>query len=268
MRFKKTVQWAVFFLLLLIGFKVIYKYFRVVVEVDGETYKNYAFEKKTVAQWLDVFSMSVSSLDIVEPPAAQLLRRGQSIRLTRVRQEFDQKQEVVNFTLNWKRRLGRNLRLIELQNGYRQTTTLTLKHIFHDGKEVAEEILDRQVKREPVERVALLNRRGYAEKIYDLSKMPRMKMTATAYWLGDPKVPGDTTFSGHKVRRGLVAVDPRVLPLRSRLYIPGYGYAYSSDTGSAIKGKRVDLFVDGKADSRAFEFNKVTVYVLEKSRHW
>ena len=148
--------------------------------------------------------------------------------------------------MNWKRRFKNNLRLVELQDGFRKLTTHHLKHIFHDGKE-ADTIEENQtVKKTSVQRLVLFNSQNFPEKTYDLTAVPKIKMIATAYWVGDPQVPGTITFSGYKVRRGLVAVDPKVIPLGTRLYVPGYGYAYAADTGSAIKGKRIDLFVQKK----------------------
>jgi uncharacterized protein YabE (DUF348 family)/3D (Asp-Asp-Asp) domain-containing protein len=75
--------------------------------------------------------------------------------------------------------------------------------------------------------------------------------------------PWDATCSGHistiraKMRQyhvpagwGLVAVDPRVIPLGSRLYLEGYGYAVAGDTGGVIKGDKIDVCFWG-ADSNA-----------------
>ncbi|WP_339321908.1 3D domain-containing protein [Paenibacillus sp. FSL W8-0194] len=57
------------------------------------------------------------------------------------------------------------------------------------------------------------------------------------------------TYSGVKVRRdkntiSTIAADPRVFPLGTILYIPGYGYAIVADVGSAIKGRKIDLYFD------------------------
>ncbi|NQX48164.1 3D domain-containing protein [Paenibacillus tritici] len=81
-----------------------------------------------------------------------------------------------------------------------------------------------------------------------------LKVTATGYTAGYEST-GKTakhpeygiTYSGVKVRRdknavSTIAADPRVLPLGSILYIPGYGYAIVADTGSAIKGQKIDLY--------------------------
>ncbi|WP_410512141.1 3D domain-containing protein [Paenibacillus sp. BR2-3] len=81
-----------------------------------------------------------------------------------------------------------------------------------------------------------------------------MKVTATGYTAGfestgkNPNHPEyGITYSGVKVRRdknslSTIAADPKVLPIGSILYIPGYGYAVVADTGSAIKGRKIDLY--------------------------
>ena len=61
--------------------------------------------------------------------------------------------------------------------------------------------------------------------------------------------------------RGVVAVDPKVIPLGTRLYIPGYGFAVAADTGGGIKGNMVDLgYPDGVQSTG--EQGWVDVYIL------
>ncbi|AZH28665.1 MULTISPECIES: 3D domain-containing protein [Paenibacillus] len=81
-----------------------------------------------------------------------------------------------------------------------------------------------------------------------------MTVTATGYTAGyestgkRPNHPGyGITYSGVKVRRdkntlSTIAADPKMFPLGSILYIPGYGYGIVADTGSAIKGNKIDLY--------------------------
>lgn len=88
-----------------------------------------------------------------------------------------------------------------------------------------------------------------------------LAMTATAYTAYDYGN-GSFTYRGHSLRRGLAAVDPRVIPLGSRLYIPGYGYAIADDTGSAIKGSRIDLAFENRGEALQFGRQRVTVYIL------
>lgn len=65
---------------------------------------------------------------------------------------------------------------------------------------------------------------------------------------------------------GVVAVDPRVIPLGSRLYIEGYGYAVAGDTGGAIKGHRIDLGNTTHREAQSVGRRHVKVWVLSASR--
>jgi len=235
---------------------------------DNQTLHHYSLLKGTVQDLLSQYEIKVGSKDIVTPALDQTLRWGQKIRLVRVIESFENKTETVDFVLNGKRRTSKNLRKVEIQDGYRENKTWGVKRVFHDGQEVEQQESPKQVEKTVVQRLVLLDSKSRPKHIYDLSKCKKTTLVATAYWEGDPQVPGVITYSGHRVERGLVAVDPKVIPLGWRLYIPGYGYAYSSDTGSKILGNRIDLFVESKSASRRWEYNKVTVYLLEKAKKW
>ena len=74
------------------------------------------------------------------------------------------------------------------------------------------------------------------------------------------------TAMGHPVRRGLIAADPRVLKLGSRVYINAgqwSGTYLVSDTGGAIKGKRIDIWVPGCSEARKFGRRSVQVYAAQ-----
>lgn len=72
------------------------------------------------------------------------------------------------------------------------------------------------------------------------------KMLVTAYCLTG------TTATGTHVHPGTVAVDPRVIPLHSRVWVQGYGWGRAEDTGSAVRGYHVDVWIS--SCSRAFRF--------------
>ena len=82
-----------------------------------------------------------------------------------------------------------------------------------------------------------------------------LTVVATAYAL-----PG-TTASGMPVGWGAVAVDPSVIPMGSRLSIPGYGLGVAADVGSAIQGARIDLWFPTVAQARAWGSRVVTITV-------
>ena len=88
-----------------------------------------------------------------------------------------------------------------------------------------------------------------------------MTMEATAYLPGDGDGYG-ITATGIRATYGVAAVDPAVIPLGSRLYIPGYGEAIAADTGGAIYGYRIDLCMESYSEAMNFGRRDVTVYVL------
>lgn len=85
-----------------------------------------------------------------------------------------------------------------------------------------------------------------------------LQMVATAY-----THTGQPTASGVQPYVGGVAVDPKVIPLGTRLYVEGYGPARAVDTGGLIKGNRIDLFLETAKECYSWGKRTVNVYVLE-----
>jgi 3D (Asp-Asp-Asp) domain-containing protein len=96
-------------------------------------------------------------------------------------------------------------------------------------------------------------------------------ITATAYAPGshDNDQWGDKTYLGTRIRPGVIAVDPRIIPLGSRVlikYPDGRSeYAVAEDTGGAIKGHRIDVAKSTVGEARGFGIKPVKVYVLNRS---
>lgn len=97
-----------------------------------------------------------------------------------------------------------------------------------------------------------------------------LDIKATAYAPGahDNDQWGDKTFLGTDIRPGVVAVDPDIIPLGSKLYIQypdGHGeHAVAEDTGGAIKGNRIDIAKTSVDKAQDFGIKNVKVFVIEK----
>jgi 3D (Asp-Asp-Asp) domain-containing protein len=72
-----------------------------------------------------------------------------------------------------------------------------------------------------------------------------------ATWYTSASAGGSTTATGTGVYKGIVAVDPWVIPLGTRMYVPGYGYAIAADTGGGVRGNMIDL---AYGDSDAYDW--------------
>ncbi len=110
---------------------------------------------------------------------------------------------------------------------------------------------------ESLARVAQL---GFASAIHFASSA--LQMLATAYTAGCSGCSG-ITASGARAGFGIIAVDPNVIPLGTRLFIPGYGAAVAGDTGGAILGRRVDLGFNSDGEAMRWGRRPVTVYILK-----
>jgi len=134
--------------------------------------------------------------------------------------------------------------------------------LYREGLEVLRTLVSQQVIRPPVDAV-IARAPGPEGPSRGLPFGGRwLEMEATAY---TPYSPGSygTTAMGVPARRGIVAVDPAVVPLGTRLYIEGYGYAVAADVGGAIEGKRIDLCVETEAEAERFGRRMVRVHILD-----
>lgn len=151
-----------------------------------------------------------------------------------------------------------------IQAGVKGEQIHTMQNIYVNDKLVSIENLDTEVVKEPVKEIVHKGTKE-VEGLNGRKVKKVIVMQATAY---DPSA-GSKTAMGTRARVGAVAVDPRVIPLGSKLYIesmdgfPTYGFATAEDTGGAIKGNRIDLFYSTNAQALRFGRRNVKVYVLE-----
>lgn len=124
--------------------------------------------------------------------------------------------------------------------------------------EVSKELIDTKIVEYPIDRVVEI---GIAP-IQDLNQNKYYIMEATAYTAGVGGVDYYTS-TGNKVRRGIAAVDPSIIPLGSRIYVEGYGYADALDVGSAIKGFKIDLYFESYKEAILWGRRKVKVYLIK-----
>jgi 3D (Asp-Asp-Asp) domain-containing protein len=129
----------------------------------------------------------------------------------------------------------------------------------------AKKPVDRKVPRGKNPAIKLAKRGNYPSRGY-FSGRRIIDMRATAY-TADPAENGGNrsgrTAIGLKIGHGVVAVDPRVIPLGTRLFIEGYGHAVAADTGGAIKGHKIDLGCDTKRQMRKIGRRRVKVHILD-----
>ncbi|OGS69560.1 MAG: hypothetical protein A2Y96_01915 [Firmicutes bacterium RBG_13_65_8] len=205
--------------------------------------------------------------DRTEPPAAEPPAPRAEIRVVRVAKEYEKRlwriprkvyrREDEHLELGLTRVLGKG------QDGTEEVTFCTT---YEDGVKISRALVDRQVLTEPVAETIAVGTSGQISRGGELIRFRRaLAVTATGYYWGPEctgKYADGYTSIGLKAARGVVAVDPRVIPLRSRVYVDGYGYAIAGDVGSAIKGSRIDCCFDTYQEALNWGLRKTKVYIL------
>ncbi len=146
-----------------------------------------------------------------------------------------------------------------VQEGKNGTKTIVNKQIYEGSTLVSTEFVEEKIVTEPVDKIVEV---GAQNVINGYTYSKAISVRATAYTPYDAGCTG-ITATGMKAGRGVVAVDPSVIPLGSKVYVPGYGVAIAADTGGAIKGNRLDVCVNSVSEAYSWGVRNVTVYVLE-----
>ena len=229
--------------------------FDVTVAADGRT-RTITSENTTVGQLLKNAGIELGALDEVSPSVDSIVMEPTSIKIVRVEIKKVVETTAVDFKTTYKNdsslASGKTKTLTKGVKGERETV---YEVTYRDGKEVKRTEQSSRITKEPTNAVVAKGTKiSVAGGAINASRTIRMEATAYSG--------GGITASGLAARVGRVAVDPRVIPLGTKLYISGYGYCVAADTGGAIKGNRVDLYFNSESQCRQFGRRQVTVYVL------
>ncbi len=134
----------------------------------------------------------------------------------------------------------------------------TVRITYHNGQEVKREVINSQTLVEPKNRIIAMGTitavsRG--NQLLHFREARYMETSAYTYT-------GYRTASGKHPEVGMIAVDPSIIPMGSRLYVEGYGFGRAADTGGSIRGNRLDLFMEERSQCLNWGRRSVKVYVL------
>lgn len=224
----------------------------------------------TVADALAAAGVVLVGMDYTEPPAETPLQSGMRIQVVRMRQAFTVEQEPIAYSVVWQPDPDMEIdqrRLVRPgEEGLRKRRIRT---VIRDGVEVERETVDEWVAMEPKDQVF-----AYGTKIVireletpygTIQYWRKLRVLATSYTAATSGKTRDhpeygITRVGWRARKGIVAVDPTVINLKTKMYVPGYGIGDVGDTGGAIKGLRIDLCYD--EDNLVLWKKWVDIYLL------
>ncbi|TYR78323.1 DUF348 domain-containing protein [Priestia megaterium] len=244
---------------------------------EGNKIKEVWSTSTTVADFLEKQDVTVNDLDRVEPKLSSTLVPNSEVKVTRVKKVTDVVEEPVAYETITKKDAslekgekkviesgeeGQVLKHYEvtMENGYEKNRTL-LK--TEETKPSKNQVIALGVKvSKPVTKTA-----GEFDVAKEKTNQVEKEFTAnsTAYTAYCNGCSGKTR-TGMDLRANpnvkVIAVDPSVIPLGSKVYVEGYGYAVAADTGGDIKGTRIDVFFSDKAQAYKWGRRSVKIKVL------
>jgi len=209
-------------------------------------------------------------IDEVSPSLDSTINSDTNVQLVKVQtKELVEKQPIKFDTIVEKsEELDSSVQKVKSEgtNGEKE---ITYQIVYKDGVEVSRNVKATKTIVEPVNQVMLKGTgHVYASRGGgNITYKKKIVSSATAY------TSHSTTATGRRPVRnegGLstIAVDPSVIPLGSKVYVDGYGYAIASDTGGAIKGNRIDVYFNSSSECDRWGRRSVNALVVAYPGEW
>ncbi|OQP04375.1 hypothetical protein B1690_15820 [Geobacillus sp. 46C-IIa] len=249
------------------------KAFPVRIDVGGKQQQAWT-TSTTVADFLKQQGIQLGKLDRIEPSLQEKVKEQMTIHITRVKKVTDVVEEPVDFAVVTKRdgSLPKGERRV-IEPGEKGKIEKTYEVTFENGKEVARKLIaTKTVKESKARIVAIGTKTVHPTKTSDRPSSrgsdhaaKEFYVTATAYTAYCAGCSG-VTSTGINLRQNpsakVIAVDPSIIPLGSKVYVEGYGYAIAADTGSSIRGYKIDVFFPERSDAFRWGRKRVKIRVL------
>jgi uncharacterized protein YabE (DUF348 family) len=252
------------------------KAFEVTLEDGGEEKKVWS-TSTTVADFLKRENIHLNEDDRLNRKADGYLKPGSFVQVVRVEKVTDVVEEPANFaveTRNDPKLLKGREKVV--QEGKKGTVSRKFEVVKENGKEVSRTLLAETTITEPQKKIVAVGTKkmvasassgvGVSRSNAEPSGGKEFYVTATAYTAYCNGCSG-ITHTGINLRANpnvkVIAVDPKVIPLGSKVWVEGYGYAVAGDTGGAIKGKKIDLHVPTKSEAYKFGRRQVKMKIID-----
>ncbi len=243
-----------------------------VVVVDGSRpARTLTTSAATVGDAFANAGITLNPSDWISQPLSAPIKNGLQIVIRRVRTETRNETQTIPFKTVFK--MSRAVAPGQIQagtHGVPGVLTKTYNARFVNDSLKSKTLVCSRVTTPPVDQETLAGirvreARALPSRSGSYQRMQCFHMVATGYSPYEGSSVGRCA-NGMRAGYGVVAVDPRLIPLGSKLYIEGYGYALAGDTGGAIKGHRIDLGNTTYREASNVGRRAVTVWVLSAAR--
>jgi uncharacterized protein YabE (DUF348 family) len=234
---------------------------RIRIDQGGVTHPALTFAK-TVTQFLQQEGITIGVGDqLVQSPVSKL-RDGETISIHHTTRKVSTKAQDIPFQ-TIRQRSDKLLKGQEhvLTYGVKGSLEVKTTSVFVDGHRVGQTV-EHHVTKSPTNQILLIGTTPRPVRISSRSYTPgaiagALTVYATAY------VGGGHTATGWLAQPGVIAVDPAVIPLGTKLYIPGIGIVAAEDTGGAIVGNRIDICVSSEQSAEVWGGRTITIYFVK-----
>ncbi|MDM5331777.1 ubiquitin-like domain-containing protein [Ureibacillus composti] len=239
--------------------------------VDGNAKKQVWSTSTTVANFLKQQGIQLNEFDRVENKSDTLIKPNDQIKVVRVEKVTDVVEEPVDFAVETRSdsSLLKGKEKV-VSEGEKGTVSRTYEIIKKNGKVVDKVLKSEEVVKEPKTKVVAVGSKVVTAAVsrgnQSTSEGKEFYVTATAY---TPYCEGcsGTSASGIDLRGNsnlkVIAVDPNLIPLGTKVWVEGYGNAIAGDTGGAIKGNKIDVLVQSKSQAKNWGRKKVRIRILD-----
>lgn len=235
----------------------------------------------SVSQLLEQQDITLNELDQVSPQLEAEVGPDTTIMITRIEKVTEVVEETIPFDVERKKdnQLAKGKEKV-ISEGQEGLVEKTIEITLENGKEVNREVIQEEVKQESKNKVIAVGTKeptvtkvastSQSKSTKSASKEPSsgkvLYMNATAFTANCKGCSG-ITATGINLKANphmkVIAVDPNVIPLGSKVWVEGYGTAIAGDTGGSIKGNRIDAHFPTKAEAYKFGKRTVKVKILE-----
>lgn len=226
----------------------------VTVKVDGQT-MDLMVAKTSIGEVLKRYNINVGKNDIISPEAEEIAGNGMEIRVYRVKYKNDIVEEEIPYGTQTKGvyTLPHGTSRVAVK-GEKGLDKVTYKVMYMDGVESSREEIGRETVKAPVTEII---EKSIVETIHGREYTKKFTVKAYSY------TGGGRTASGKPAAVGRIAVDRNVIPLGTKVYVEGYGFAEAADTGGNIKGNTIDVYFNSVSQCRQWGAKNVTIYILK-----
>ncbi|MED3762084.1 ubiquitin-like domain-containing protein [Peribacillus frigoritolerans] len=227
----------------------------------------------TVADFLKQQGVKLNGLDRVEPELTEKVKAENTVNVVRIEKVTDVVEEPVDFAVITKKddSLSKGKEKI-VKEGKDGLVSKKYEVVKENGKEVKRELLSEKVVNKKQDKVVTVGTRTTVAQAsrgvtnVSSSSGKEIYVSSTAYTASCKGCSG-VTSTGVDLKSNpgakIIAVDPSVIPMGSKVYVEGYGYAVAADKGGAIKGNRIDVFFSSKNDAYRWGVKRVKIRVLD-----